>query len=319
MSKNFGLKSIVCVGGGNAMPSAVLQGIKKYPLEITAISATLDSGGSSGRLRKKYGIISPGDLRRAFLALSEAPRSTIELFSFRYPGGENKGHNFGNILFAALYLASGSYEKTLEEFGRLLRVRHRVLPATLSDSHLFALLENGRTISGETNIDIPKHNSRPKIKKVFLNPPACIYPASEEALRKADSIVIGPGDLYSSILQILSVAGFSRAIRESRAKKIYICNLMTKKGETEGMGVADFAAETERYLGDKVDFVIYNDRKPSVARLKRFLKKHPQFLKPVSFGGGLPDNKFIGADVMSENGDIVHDPRKLARIIARLL
>jgi uncharacterized cofD-like protein len=320
MSKKGQDKKIVCLGGGSAMPKAVLGGLKRYPVKITAVSAMLDSGGSSGRLRKNYQIVSPGDIRRAFLALSDAPEKIKSLFNFRFQTGELKGHNFANLFITALKLSTGSYQKAFDELGRILKVSHQVFPATLSNSHLFAVLENGKTVGGETNIDVPKHKGSFKIKKLFLKPKARAYPRAVEAIKKADAVILGPGDLYSSLAQILLVEGISEAVRKSRAKKIYICNLMTKKGETDNFGVSDFSQEIEKYLGAKIDRVVYNKKKPSGKRLRNYRKVHPEMLELVSFNKGVEkDKKFLGVDVLTVRGEIVHDSQKLSRIIFSLI
>jgi len=234
------IKKIVCLGGGNAMPRAVLSELKKHPVFISAICAMLDSGGSAGRLRKDYHISSPGDIRRAFLALANTSPAVENLFNFRFQGGNLKGHNFANLFITALELSTNDYEKTIKEIKKLLNVKHEVLPSTLDKSHLYAVLENGKIISGETNIDIPKHNGKLKIKRVFLKPKAKAYPKALEAIRKANIIIIGPGDLYSSLAQIFLVEGMAESISKSKAKKVYICNLMTKHGETNNYTVQDF-------------------------------------------------------------------------------
>lgn len=156
MSKK--VKKIVCLGDGNAMPKAVLQGLKKYPVKISVICAMLDSGGSAGRLKKDYDITSSGDIRRAFIALANISPVIENLFNYRFRVGELKGHNFANLFITALELSTNNYEKTPKELSKILNVSHQVLPATLDKSNLYAILEDEKIISGETNIDIPKNN-----------------------------------------------------------------------------------------------------------------------------------------------------------------
>ncbi|MBA7648597.1 Gluconeogenesis factor [subsurface metagenome] len=187
-------KKIVCLGGGNAMPKAVLAGLKKYPVKLSVICAMLDSGGSAGRLRKDYKIVSPGDIRRSFIALANTSPAIEELFNYRFQVGELKGHNFANLLITALELSTDNYEEVMEEMKKFLKIKHQVLPVTLDKSNLYAVLENGKVISGETNIDVPKHNGKLKIKKVFLKPKTRAYPKALVAIQEADFIVIGPGD-----------------------------------------------------------------------------------------------------------------------------
>ncbi len=312
-------KKIVCLGGGNAMPKAVLTGLKKYPVKLSAICAMLDSGGSAGRLRKDYKIVSPGDIRRAFIALADTSPAIQELFNYRFQTGELKGHNFANLFITALELSTNNYEKTFQELNKVLNVSHQVLPVTLDNSNIYAILENGKVLNGETNIDIPKHNGNLKIKKVFLRPKAKAYPKAIETINKADLVVIGPGDLYSSLAQILLTEGITRALQKSKAKKVYICNLMTKYGETNNFTVLDFVKEIEKLLGAKLDYVIYNTKEPVVTRLAKYKKEHPELLDLVNYGKELArDKKFIGANLLSSSNSIVHDPDKLAKVILSL-
>ena len=312
------MKKIVCLGGGNAMPKAILSELKKKPVEISVICSMLDSGGSAGRLRKDYKIISPGDIRRAFLALANVSPVTEKLFNYRFEVGELKGHNFANLFITALELTTNNYKKTFKELNRFLNVNQAVLPATLDNANLYALLENGKIISGETNIDIPKHNGRLKIKKVFLKPKAQAYPPTLKAIAKADLILIGPGDLYSSLAQILLIEGMAQAIIKSKAKKIYICNLMTKYGETNKFTVLDFTREIEKLLGGEIDRVIYNTKNPSIKRITSYRKEHRELLEMVKVNQDLDEKKFIGENLLTSSGSIIHDSNKLIKLIFKL-
>lgn len=311
-------KHIVCFGGGNAMPKAVLTGLKKYPVKLSVICAMLDSGGSAGRLRKDYKIVSPGDIRRSFIALANTSPVIEELFNYRFQAGELKGHNFANLLITALELSTNSYEEVMKEMKKILSIKHQVLPITLDKSNLYAVLENGKVISGETNIDVPKHNGNLKIKRVFLKPRAKAYPQALATIRSADLIVIGPGDLYSSLAQILLTEGTSGAIKKSKAEKVYICNAMTKYGETNNFTVLDFTKEIEKYLGYPLDYVIYNNFFPSRERIKNYKKEHPELLNLVEVDKNLPEGKFIGKNLLPFSGSIVHDTNKLAKILLKL-
>jgi uncharacterized cofD-like protein len=317
----MGKSHIVCLGGGNAMPKAVLSGLKKYNnIKISAICAMLDSGGSAGRLRKDYKINSPGDLRRAFLALANTSPVIESLFNYRFESGLLRGHNFANLFIVALELSfRRNYEKAFGFIKEFLNINHEVLPVTLDNSELFAVLENGRIIKGETNIDIPKHDGRLKIKKVYLKPQAKAYKKAVEAIKRADLIVIGPGDLYSSLVQILLTKGIPEALKKSKAKKVFICNIMTKYGETNNFSVSDFTNEIEKYAKCNLDYVIYNKKIISKKRLNNFRKKHPYLLDIVKEGNIVDRKKFIGADVIVSKGEIVHDSKKLSKIIMRLL
>lgn len=312
-------RKIVCLGGGNAMPKAVLMGLKKHPVELSVVCAMLDSGGSAGRLRKDYNIISPGDIRRAFVVLANTSPVVENLMNYRFETGELKGHNFANLLITAMELNTGSYEKTLEEMRGLLNVEHQIFPSTLDNANLYAVLENGEIVSGETNIDVPKHDGNIKIKEVFLNPKAKVYPKAVWAINNADLAIIGPGDIYSSLAQILLVDGVPEAFKNSGAKKVYVCNLMTKYGETNDFSVEDFAKEIEKYLKDDLDFVIYNNKKIASSRIAAYKKEHPELLSQVKFSKKLNPKKFIGADLLASSDPIVHDPEKVSKVILKIL
>lgn len=312
-------KRIVCLGGGNAMPKAVLSGLKKYPVKISAVCAMLDTGGSAGRLRRDYKIVSPGDIRRAFLALANTSPIIENLFNYRFENGQLAGHNLANLFITALELATNDYQKVLSEMGKLLNVSHQVLPVTLEKSTLFAVLEDGKIIAGETNIDKPKHNGRLKIKRVFLRPQIKAYPPALKAIKEADLIVIGPGDLYSSLAQILLAKGISETIKKSKAKIAYICNLANKYGETNDFSVRKFSDEIEKYLGQELDYVVYNNFVPIDSRIKKYLGQHPELISLVGVDPGLPREKFLGRNLLPDRGLIEHDSQKLVKVIVKLL
>lgn len=321
-------KRVVVIGGGTGTYQ-VLSGLKKYPsLDISAVVAMSDSGGSTGRIRAEFGMFPPGDLRRALLALSSLPinEKTLEqLFDFRFENGkELKGHSLGNIFLAALTQITGSPEKAIAEAERILAVSGRVFPVTLDNTHLGAILEDGTQIIGETNIDVRRVKPEVPIKEVFLKPAAKIFPQAEVAIRCADLIVLGPGDLYTSIIPNLLVRGVTDAIRASLAKVVFVINLMTKPGETDRFTASQFVEVISRYLGSaakKITYVVVNKG----SNLGRSLSWYKKFeAEPV-----LDDlsNKaaysIIRADFVKNGAQkphfIRHDPDKLARLLVKLL
>ncbi len=303
------------------MPKAVLKELKKKPVSISAICAMLDSGGSAGRLREDYKIISPGDIRRAFLALANTSPVIENLFNFRFEAGELKGHNFANLFITALELSVNDYDKSVKEIRKTLNIKnyHKVLPATIDKAHLYAELENGIVISGETNIDIPKHNGNLKIKKVFLKPQARAYPQSLKAVKDADFIIIGPGDLYSSLAQIILTEKMAKSIRDSKAKKIYICNLLNKFGETNNYSVEDFSNKIEELIDGEVDYVIYNNKEVSKSRINNYKKKNKELMDLVRRRNNNKKEKFIGADIITNDSDVIHDSKKLLKTIFKII
>ncbi len=298
------------------MPKAVLQGLKHKEVEISAICAMLDTGGSSGRLREDYGILAPGDIRRAFIALANTSPVVEDLFNYRFEAGELKGHNFANLFISALELSTNNREKVIEEMSRVLNISHEVLPVTLQDAELCAELSDGSIVRGEANIDVPQHNM--KIKKVFLDPLPHAYPKAIKAIEGSDIIVIGPGDIYSSLAQVLLTEGIKEAVKKSKGKVLYICNLMNKNGETNDFKVEDFTEKIEEFLKTEVDYVLYNNKEIEGDRIRKYEKKHPELVGVVSSNCNLDKKKFVGSDLVTSSGEVVHHPQKVADLILTL-
>jgi len=312
--------NIVVIGGGTGT-FTVLSGLKKYPnINLSAVVSMADDGGSTGILREEFGILPPGSVRPALVALAPySEKALADLFQFRFTEGSFRGHNFGNLLITALFQMHGSFEKAIEEAGKILHIRGSVIPSTLDNARLCAELENGEIIRGETNIDVPKHDGNLRIKKVWLEPPCKANPRAIKAMRLADLIVIGPGDLFSSLLPNLLVKGIPEAIKKSRAKKVYICNMMTKFGETNGFSGRDFVDTIESYLGkDVFDFVVLNTKRPQQDRIAKYEREKAQFVrwKKTDFQG----RKFsiISGNFLRPKGFIRHDSAKLAKVLIGL-
>jgi len=319
-------KKIVCFGGGKAMTKAVLTPLKKYPVMITGITSMVDNGGSAGQLREDFNVLPPGDIRRHVLALSDAPQWKKDLWVFRFGhevfDGGHKGHVFANAFMAGLEHNLKNYAKALDVIHEFMEVdkKHRALPATVDKTQIYAELENGKIIKGEDEIDVPiKHDPKLKIKKVYLEPKVKAYSKALEAVEKADLITIGPGDLYSSLIPCFLVKGMKEAFKKSKAKKIFIVNIMTKLGETNNFSVADFIREAEKYMDTELDYVIYNDQAPSKERLDRFKNEESAVIDLVKVDNGLAKKKFIAGDLLLKNGPIIHDPEKLVKTIMSLI
>ncbi len=255
--------SIVVLGGGTGAYSA-LMGLKHHTRHLAAIISMADSGGSTGRLRDEFGHLPPGDLRKALVALAPDDSTTLmlrRLFEYRFEKGDGlSGHTFGNLLLTALTEITGSTDQAVAEASRLLNIRGRVIPVTLDDTHLVAETVDGRVIRGETNIDVRTEDADVPIARVCLDPDAEANAAAVRAIEEADVVVLGPGDLYSSIVPNLLVRGIPEAIKRSKAVKIYVCNIMTKRGETDHFAASDFIRQILRYLGpdSKLDYVVLN-------------------------------------------------------------
>jgi uncharacterized cofD-like protein len=259
-----GLK-VVAIGGGTGLP-AVLRGLKTYTNNITAIVTVADDGGSSGKLRRELGVLPPGDLRNNITALANDEDLMAQLFQYRFTHGGLEGHSLGNLFLTALAGITGSMDRAVAETARVLAIEGRVVPTTLKDITLIAEIqmpgeEQTRRVSGESQIP----ESGGKIQRVFLQPDrAPAYPEAIGAILSADLIVIGPGSLFTSILPSLLVNGIVEAIRASRAFKVYVCNVATQQGETEGFSVADHVTALERHIGQDVfNAVLANNSYPS--------------------------------------------------------
>jgi len=254
---------IVALGGGNGL-STLLRGIKSYTYNLTAVVSVADDGGSSGRIRKEVGILPPGDIRNCLAALSSDEALLTQLFQYRFPDGEGElvGHSFGNLFITALADITGSFEVAVAESGRVLAVNGRVLPSTLHDVRLVADIILPHLVS-EVRIQGESHlpGAAGSVRRVWLepnNPPA--FPQAVRSILAAELIVIGPGSLYTSILPNLLVPDISNAIRASRALKIYICNVATQPGETQGYSCGDHIRAIEEHLGAGLfDVVLANN------------------------------------------------------------
>lgn len=313
-------KKIVVIGGGTGI-FPVLLGLKKHFSNITAIVTMADEGGSSGILREEFGILPPGDIRRAMIALSASDNKILsELFNYRFQEGSGlSGHSFGNLMITALERITGSFESAVAEAGKILSVQGGVLPVTLKKSSLMAELENGEIIKGERNIDTPAHDGRLKIKKVWLKPEAEINPAAKHAILEADAVIIGPGDIYTSLVPNLLVKGVKEALRKTRGKKIYFVNLMTKFGETNGFRAFDFVSSIEKYLGENVlDYAVINKSQPTLMRFKPYAAEKAQFVEADTDNFKSRPVPIV-VDLLRKSGFIRHDPDKVAEAVRMLI
>ena len=252
---------IVAVGGGTGL-SMLLSGAKNITNNLTAIVSVGDDGGSSGRLREEMGILPPGDIRHCITALADDEDLVNKLFKYRFTNGEGlEGHSFGNLFLTALYDITGDMVSAVRASSRVLSIRGRVLPATLDDMKLVAEMEDGRIIHGESTIP----EAHGKIKRLFTEPANCkALPDVIQAIRDAELIILGPGSLYTSVIPNLLVKEISEEIIKSKAKKIYVCNIMTQPGETDNYTVSDHFKALIQHAGSHkiVDAVLVNDYLP---------------------------------------------------------
>jgi uncharacterized cofD-like protein len=303
---------IVVVGGGTGL-STMLRGLKKITTNVTAVVTVSDDGGSSGRLQKELGVLPPGDIRNCLVALADDEALVTELFRYRFMEGEGlSGHSFGNLFLAAMTGITGNFDRAVKESSRVLNVKGRVLPSTLAVVRLCARLADGREVAGESNIP----QARGKIDRVYLEPQH-VAPLDEviTAIRGADAIVLGPGSLYTSIMPNLLVDRVGREIEASSALKIYVCNVMTQPGETDGYTASQHVGALLRGADAKVcDVVVVNDELPS--KLREAYAEEGQL--PVALddeqlrGLGV---RIVRANVISETDTVRHDSDRLAAVV----
>jgi uncharacterized cofD-like protein len=309
---------VVGLGGGTGL-ATLLRGLKSHTANLTALVTVADNGGSSGRLRAEMGVLPPGDIRMCLVALADTEPLMERLFQYRFrnTGDGLSGHNFGNLFIAALTAITGDFEVAIKESSKVLAVRGQVLPSTLQDVSLRAELADGRVISGEADIPLALGT----VSRVRLEPPDPPgMPEALAALEAAEVIVLGPGSLYTSVIPNLLVGGVGGAIRRSKAVKIYVCNVMTQPGETDGYTVADHVRAIQEHAGPGlIDCVLVNTR-PVPEHLRE--KYREQGAAPVERD---PERLAelgvvaVEADLASLTDLVRHDPDRLAQAILGLV
>ncbi|MBE9177390.1 YvcK family protein [Oculatella sp. LEGE 06141] len=309
---------IVVVGGGTGL-STLLRGLKAYSANITAIVTVADDGGSSGRLRRDFGVLPPGDIRNCLAALADEEKLITELFQYRFRAGSGlTGHSFGNLFLTAMSDITGDLEQAIAASSKVLAIRGQVLPATLSDVQLWAELSDGRRIEGESQIT-DANGSIVKIGCTPANPPA--LPRALRAIREADYIIIGPGSLYTSVIPNLLVPEIAEAIANRKVPRLYVCNVMTQPGETQGYTVSDHIRMIDAACGYQLfDVVLVQKKTPSAQSLIRYAQEgsHPVYFdrEAVMQLG----RRILIANVIYEDehsGLVRHDSDRLARVLLR--
>lgn len=309
---------IVVVGGGTGL-STLLRGLKTYSANISAIVTVADDGGSSGRLRRENGVLPPGDIRNCLTALADEEKLLTELFRYRFKAGNGlTGHSFGNLFLTAMSDISGDLERAIAASSKVLAVRGQVLPSTLCDVNLWAELADGRRIEGESSIT----EANGKIVKIGCtpsNPPP--LPKALQAIREADFIILGPGSLYTSVIPNLLVPEIAQAIADRNVPKIYVCNIMTQPGETDGYSVSDHVKAIDRACGMKLfSSVLVQQHMPSAQALIRYSQdnSHPVFVDREAIA--FLNRQVVFANVMHEDegtGYVRHDCKLLAQVLLR--
>ena len=305
---------VVTIGGGTGL-SVLLRGLKKYPLEITAVVTVADDGGSSGKIRSDMNIPSPGDIRNVIAALSDVEPYLEKMFQYRFDSGEIKGHPVGNLMIAAMTDIHGDFSTAVKVMSKILNVRGTVLPTTNDIATLNAVLSTGEIIRGESSIT----EAGGVIDHVYITP-SRVKPNEDvlKAIEEADYIIMGPGSLYTSIIPNLVISKVSEKIRESNAKKIYVCNVMTQHGETDNYSVSDHIVAINKHVEENIfDLVIANSREFDDSILSKYHKEKQEPVKIdqekiKELGIKLIKNNDVG---IVDNNTIRHNADKVSELI----
>ncbi len=328
------MKKVVTIGGGTGS-FMLLSGLREYPIELSAIVSMADDGGSSGIHRDELGVLPPGDIRQCLVALSESPEIMRKLMSYRFTEGGLDGHSFGNLFLSALEKVTGDFSSAVREASGILQVRGNVIPVTKDDTHLFAKLRNGKLLRGESAINVNFNVEKVGIERIYLEPAARANAEAVKRILDADLVIIGPGNHYCSIVPNLLVRGIPEALRKTRARIIYNCNLVNKWGHTNNFSLDDYVEAVHGFIGAPViDFVTYNTRRPGQATLERYQKQESGSI--VTFDetvrvkrgyrivkGDLLSSAFHtakpGDKIAATRSFIRHDSKKLAKVLMFLL
>ena len=315
------MKKVVVIGGGTGN-FVVLSGLKHHPVDLSAIVSMADDGGSTGILRDELGVLPPGDVRQCLVALSDSSRLMRSLMNYRFETGGLGGHSFGNLLLSALEKVTGSFEKAVEEAGRILSIKGKVIPITTHEVRLKMILKNGKVLEGEGQIykseEIEKGYS-----SIFLEPQPVVNKRAIDEIMNADVVIFGPGGLHTSLIPSLLVEGVSKALRETQAKKVFVLNLMNRRGQTTGFKVSDHLREIVKFTGkDIFDNIIVNNSLPPKELIERYAEEGELVTNDLE-----RDARVIPAPLLHnglkelQKGDILkrnlirHYPQKLADVI----
>lgn len=312
------MKKRICTIGGGTGNFTVLRGLKLYDVDISAIVSMADDGGSTGILRDDLGVLPAGDTRQCIVALSNSSRLMRNLMNYRFEGGGLRGHSFGNLFLSALEKVTGSFEKAIEEVGRILNIRGKVIPVTTQQVRLKMVLKDRTVLEGEREIyhseEIEKGYS-----SLFLEPSPTANPHAIDEILNADMVVVGPGGLYTSLIANLLVDGIAQAIRESQAVKVLVINLMNRKGQTSGYKVSDYVRELSQFIGrDVFDFILVNNQSPPDDLMQRYREEGELIVNDMKDDERVVEAKLLGEISSPQVGDIVrrslirHDSKKLA-------
>lgn len=316
-------KKVVVIGGGTGN-FVVLRGLKRYRLDLTAIVSMADDGGSTGILRDELGVLPPGDVRQCLVALSNSSRLMRSLMNYRFENGGLGGHSFGNLLLSALEKVTGSFEKAVEEAGKILNIKGKVIPVTTHQVRLKMVLNNRKMLEGEREVYLSQEIDQ-GYKQIYLEPYPKVNQRVIDEILNADLLVIGPGGLHTSLIPNLLVEGMCEAICQSDARKVFVVNLMNRKGQTTGFKTSDYIQELVRFLGvDVFDHILHNVQEPP-PELIEFYAGEGELVE-----NDLKDSRVIGAELLGQvaleaKKDLIkrnlirHDSKKLAQELMKIV
>ena len=307
-------RRITVIGGGTGL-STLLLGLKEYTDNITAIVTVTDDGGGSGMLRREFGMLPPGDIRNCLLSLANTSTMMSRILNYRFDSGSLAGQNFGNLFLLALNEICGSFDAAVASMNRILAVTGQVLPVTNSNIVLRAVFDDGSSVCGETAITQEKQSRDVQIEHVELLPASAeALPSVIEAIHEADLIVLGPGSLYTSVIPNLLVGGVAEALRASNALRLYVLNIMTQEGETEGYSALRHVREINKHAGGGVvDVCLYNSQPVPQKLLEKYRGENSEQLFPDRELFAADGVRLFGGDMLARSGGLVrHDPLRLA-------
>lgn len=318
------MKKIVVIGGGTGN-FAVLRGLKNYPVDLSAVVSMADDGGSTGILRDELGVLPPGDVRQCLVALSNSSSMMRSLMNYRFEQGGLGGHSFGNLFLSALEKVTGSFEKAVEEVGRILAIKGKVIPVTIHQVRLKMILSNRQVLEGEREIYLSQEIDH-GYQSIFLEPYAKANPRAIDEIVNADLVVLGPGGLYTSLIPNLLVEGVCEALLKTTAKKVFVVNLMNRKGQTTGFTVKSYLKELAQFIGSDIfDYIIVNNQCPAPRLIERYAEEGELIVNDLE-----GDERVIAVPLLGEfkegvKGDLMkrslirHDPKKLAQELIKIV
>ncbi|MBS0621300.1 MAG: YvcK family protein [Verrucomicrobia bacterium] len=317
------MKKVVVIGGGTGN-FAVLRGLKEYEVDLSAIVSMADDGGSTGILRDELGVLPPGDVRQCLVALSNSSSLMRSLMNYRFENGGLGGHSFGNLLLSALEKVTGSFEKAVEEMGKILSIQGKVIPVTTHEVRLKMLLNNRKLLEGEKEIYLSQEIDQ-GYKSIYLEPFPKANPLAIEEIMTSDLVVVGPGGLHTSLIPNLLVDGVGDALRSSHAKKIFVVNLMNRKGQTTGFKVSHYLGEVSRFLGEDIfDYVLVNNQKPPQELIEVYAEEGDLVENDLEDGRVILAS-LLGDTAIAPKKDLItrslirHDSTKLAQELMKIV